>query len=58
MVIEEEGGAFQMATGAMRLAARHGAKLIPCTIIHEGPGRFRIVLGQDVPAEQLSPATR
>ena len=49
-----EGWTFRMATGAMRLAARHGAELIPCNIIHEGPWRFRIELGQPVPREHLT----
>jgi hypothetical protein len=48
------GWTFRMATGAIRLAARHGAELIPCHIIQAGPWRFRIELGQPVPREQLA----
>jgi hypothetical protein len=45
---------FQMATGAARLAARHGARLFPCNIIDEGRWRFRVVLGRPVPEEFLA----
>jgi hypothetical protein len=45
---------FRMATGAMRLAAHHGAELIPCTILYEGNWQFRIELGDPVPREFLS----
>jgi long-chain acyl-CoA synthetase len=45
---------FRMATGPFRLAARHGARLFPCTIRDEGRWRFRIELGRPVPAEFLS----
>jgi hypothetical protein len=43
-----------MATGAIRLAIRHHAELIPCTIIEEGPWRFRIEAGKPVPKEFLT----
>jgi len=49
-----EGWTFQMATGAMRLAMRHGAELMPGIIIDEGRWRFRIELGRPVPAEYLA----
>jgi hypothetical protein len=45
---------FRMATGPIRLAAKYGAELIPCNIIHEGPWRFRIEIGRCVPVEYLS----
>jgi lauroyl/myristoyl acyltransferase len=45
---------FQMATGALRLAVRHQARLFPCNIIDEGRWRFRIELGRPVPPEFLS----
>jgi lauroyl/myristoyl acyltransferase len=43
------GWSFPMATGAIRLACRHRAKLIPCCIIDEGRWRFRIELGRAAP---------
>jgi lauroyl/myristoyl acyltransferase len=49
-----DGWNFQMATGAIRLAARHQAELIPACIIDEGGWRFRIELGRPVPAELLA----
>ena len=49
-----EGWTFQMAAGAVRLAIRHRAELIPCVVIDEGRWRFRIELGQPVPAEYLN----
>jgi hypothetical protein len=50
-----DGWNFQMATGAVRLAIRHQAELIPCSIIDEGRWRFRIELGRPVPREFLTP---
>jgi hypothetical protein len=47
------GWTFQMATGAMRLAIRHRAELMPCSIVDEGRWRFQIELGRPVPAECL-----
>jgi Bacterial lipid A biosynthesis acyltransferase len=52
-----DGWTFQMATGAIRLAIRHRAQLIPCCIIREGRWRFRIELGRPVPAEYLTAET-
>jgi hypothetical protein len=49
-----EGWTFQMATGAVRLAVRHRAELIPCFIVDEGRWRFRIKLGMPVPEEFLA----
>jgi hypothetical protein len=49
-----EGWIFQMATGAIRLATRHQADLIPCSIIGEGRWQFRIEVGRPVPREYLS----
>jgi lauroyl/myristoyl acyltransferase len=49
-----EGWTFRMATGAMRLASRHQAELIPCSIMDEGCWRFRIALGRPVPREFLT----
>lgn len=40
---------FTLATGAMRLALRSGADLLPLTIIDEGVWRFRIVVDAPVP---------
>jgi hypothetical protein len=43
-----------MATGAVRLALRHQAELIPCSILDEGRWHFRIELGRPVPREFLT----
>ena len=47
------GWTFHMATGALRLAIRHGAELIPFSIVDGGRWRFQIELGRPVPAEYL-----
>ena len=49
-----DGWSFLMATGAIRLAIRHQAELVPCCLIEDGPWRFRIELGRPVPAEHLT----
>ena len=49
-----EGWTYQMATGAVRLAIRHRAELVPCAVIDEGRWRFRIIIGSPVPAEFLA----
>ncbi len=46
------GWSFQMATGAIRLAAGHGAELIPCSITTEGRWRYCIRLGS--PLDEVS----
>jgi hypothetical protein len=48
------GWTFRMATGAVRLAIRHQAELIPCCIIDEGRWHFRIELGRPVPRKFLT----
>jgi hypothetical protein len=48
-----EGWTFQIAAGAVRLAIRHNAVLIPCTIVDEGRWYFSIKLGEPVPREFL-----
>jgi lauroyl/myristoyl acyltransferase len=50
----DEHWQFGMATGAMRMALRHGAELIPCSIIDDGAWRFRIRLGPPVPGSLLA----
>jgi lauroyl/myristoyl acyltransferase len=45
---------FQMATGAIRLAAKCDAELIPCFMIDEGRWQFRLEIGQPVPSEFLT----
>jgi hypothetical protein len=52
----EAGFRFQMATGALRLAAHEHALLLPCTIVDEGRWRFSITLGRPVPGNFLSDA--
>jgi lauroyl/myristoyl acyltransferase len=49
----DEHWQFRMATGAIRLAARENAELIPCTIIDQGRWQFQIKLGPPVPSELL-----
>jgi hypothetical protein len=49
-----DGWTFHMAAGAVRLAMRYDADLIPCSIIDEGRWRFCIKLGEPVPQELLS----
>ncbi|HAO79032.1 MAG TPA: hypothetical protein DCQ92_08670 [Verrucomicrobia subdivision 3 bacterium] len=49
-----DGWDFQMATGAIRLAIRHQAELIPCSITDEGSWHYRITLGRPVPREHLT----
>lgn len=44
---------FRMATGALRLAARHGAEVFPCAIRDTGGWRFHIEIGDPVPGELL-----
>jgi lauroyl/myristoyl acyltransferase len=44
---------FGMASGAIRVAIRQQAELIPCTIIDEGGWRFQIKLGPPVPGELM-----
>jgi hypothetical protein len=48
------GWTFRMNTGALRLALRQRAELIPASIIDEGGWRFRIELGRPVPEELLA----
>lgn len=48
------GWTFQMAAGAVRLAIRHRAELIPFVLIDEGRWRYQIKLGRPVPAEYLT----
>jgi lauroyl/myristoyl acyltransferase len=50
----DEHWRFGMANGAIRMAMRHGAELIPCSIIDEGDWRFQIRLGSPVPASLLA----
>jgi lauroyl/myristoyl acyltransferase len=49
-----EGWTFRMATGAIRLAIRNNADLIPLCIVDEGEWRFSIKMGEPVPREFLS----
>jgi lauroyl/myristoyl acyltransferase len=48
-----DGWAFQMAAGAVRLAMRCNAELIPCSIVDEGCWHFSIKFGKPVPKELL-----
>ena len=52
-----DGWNFHMATGAVRLAIRQQAELIPCAIIDEGGWYFCIKFGRPVPGEFLSAET-
>ncbi len=49
-----EGWTFRMAAGAVRLAMRHHAELIPLNVVDEGHWKFTIKLGEPVPQELLS----
>jgi hypothetical protein len=49
-----EGWTFQMAAGAVRLAIRHRAELIPLVLIDEGHWHYHIKLGRPVPPEYLT----
>lgn len=48
------GWNFQMNTGALRLARRQRAELVPATLIDEGGWYFRLELGRPVPGEFLT----
>ena len=52
--VGEAGEIFHLADGALRLAAKHGATVLPCNVVHQGPWRFRIELGHPVPTEYLT----
>lgn len=45
---------FQMATGAIRLAARCNAELIPCCMTDEGNWHFHLEINQPTPREYLA----
>jgi hypothetical protein len=47
----------QIAAGAVRLAMRHHAELMPCCIIQEGAWHYRIKLGPPVPQDYLAAGT-
>ncbi|MGH7975996.1 MAG: hypothetical protein ACREC8_04980 [Limisphaerales bacterium] len=49
-----DGWTFQMATGAVRMAIKHRAELIPCLIADEGRWRFNIQFGRPTPQEFLT----
>ena len=50
-----DGWKFRMATGAIRMAARKRAVLLPCAALNLGPWRFRLEIGRPVPGEFLGP---
>lgn len=50
-----DGWDLQMATGALRLASRYDAVVIPCSIIDEGQWCFRIRLSPPLPPADLDP---
>ena len=52
-----DGWSFRMATGVVRLASRHQAELIPCSVIDEGSWHFRIKFGRPVPRDYLTEET-
>ena len=45
---------FSMATGAMRLATRYDAELIPCCMTDEGRWNFRLEIGAPFPKHYLA----
>jgi lauroyl/myristoyl acyltransferase len=50
----DEHWQFGMASGAIRIAMRNGAALIPCSIVEVDAWRFQIRLGPPVPASLLA----
>lgn len=52
----DEHWQFGMATGAIRMAMRSDAELIPCSIGEIGPWRFQLHLGPPVPRALLAAA--
>lgn len=50
-----DGWKFRFATGAIRIAARKRAVLLPCTVLNLGSWRFRMEIGRPVPEEFLGP---
>ncbi len=48
-----DGWTFQMAAGAVRMAMRYHAELVPVSIVDEGRWHFTIKLGEPVPKELL-----
>jgi hypothetical protein len=49
-----EGWTFQMSATSVRLAMRHQADLIPCSIVDRGRWQLSVKLGRPVPRELLS----
>ena len=47
-----------MNTGAVRLAIRQQAELVPATLVDEGGWHFRLELGRPVPKEFLATEAR
>ena len=54
MRVPMSGWTFRMATGVVRLAMRHRAEIIPCSIVDEGGWRFHVKLGRPVPTGCLA----
>jgi hypothetical protein len=50
----DEHWQFGMASGAIRMAMRYGAELIPCSIAEVGAWRFQLHLGPPVPPQLLA----
>jgi lauroyl/myristoyl acyltransferase len=50
----DEHWKFGMANGAVRMAMRRGAELIPCSIVETDTWRFQIRLGPPVPASVMA----
>lgn len=46
-----DGWAFRSATGAIRLARKHGVPLVTCSIYSEGPWQFVVEISPPVPDE-------
>jgi lauroyl/myristoyl acyltransferase len=47
------GWSFQMATGPLRMARRHGAVLVACAIYNDGPWHTAIEMGAQLGADSL-----
>ncbi len=50
----ENDWSFRMSTGALRLASRCDAELIPCCMMDSGGWRFRLEIGEPVPRDYLA----
>ncbi len=48
-----DGSGYRVATGAIRLAKKYGARLFPCVLYNTGPWRFTFEMAPAVPTDAL-----